>query len=40
MSGKSDLKVPSVEASVIYAERIEARTVTANDIYVRELERR
>lgn len=40
VSGKGDIKVPSLEASVIYAESIEARTVTATDIYVREIERR
>ena len=40
MNGGSNLKVPSVVASVIYAETIEARTVTADNIYVREIERK
>ena len=40
MSGRGSLKMPSVVASVIYAETIEARSVTADNIYVRDLDRR
>jgi IMP cyclohydrolase len=40
MDGKGSLKMPSVVASVIYAETIKAGSVTADNIYVREVERR
>lgn len=39
-SRRGDLAVPSVVAGTIYADRIVATTVTANHIYVRDLERR
>jgi hypothetical protein len=38
-SGKHDIKAPIVTASVIYADEIRADTVSAGDIYVRDLTR-
>jgi hypothetical protein len=38
--GRASLKTPSVVASVIYADEIEADRVIADNIYVRDLERR
>ena len=40
MKGQSNLKVPSLVASVIYADTIKANSVTATNIYVRDLDRR
>jgi hypothetical protein len=40
LSGHGDIKTPSLSASVIYAEKIKARTVVADNIYVREIQRR
>jgi len=40
LSGKGDIKTPSLSASVIYAEKIKTRSVIADNIDVRELARR
>jgi hypothetical protein len=39
-NGRGDIKAPSVVASVIYADEITANTVSADHIYVRELDRK
>jgi hypothetical protein len=39
-SKRGDLRMPSLLAGAIYADRIVANTVTADHIYVRDLERR
>jgi len=36
---KGDIKAPSVSAGVIYADTIKARTVVAEHIYVKDLQR-
>ncbi len=40
VSAHGDIKAPEVSASVIYAEKITANSVVAQNIYVRNLERR
>jgi hypothetical protein len=37
---KGDLKVPQVEAGTIYADVIKADSVVADNIYVRDMERK
>jgi hypothetical protein len=39
-NGRGDIKTPSVVAAIVYADSIKAHTVTADHIYVRELDRR
>ena len=40
ISAHGDIKAPEVSASVIYAEKITANSVVAQNIYVRNLERK
>jgi len=39
-NGHTDIRAPMVVASVIYADEIKADSVVANQIYVRDLDRR